>query len=391
MATKLSDKIVRDLPAPATGNKVYYDSEVTGFGIRVTAAGARSFVLNYRTKLGRERRFTIGKFPDWTVAAARAHARELGKQIDQGQDPLAEIQAGREAPSVADLCTRFIEEHLPKKRPGTQAHYRSIINNYILPDLKNLKVAEVTFSDIDGLHRKLTRRGVQTHANRAVALLSVMFGLAIRWKMRTDNPAKGIERNQETKRQRYLSSDELARLTEALADHPDTQAANIIRMLLLTGSRTGEVLSAQWGQFDLDAGIWTKPGATTKQKTEHRVPLSAPARQLLVELKSTAESEFVFPGLGGDHRTRPRKAWVELCKAAGISGVHVHDLRHTYASVLVSSGLSLPVIGALLGHTQPGTTARYAHLQDDPLRKATETAGAIITGRPAAEVHKIRG
>jgi integrase len=99
----------------------------------------------------------------------------------------------------------------------------------------------------------------------------------------------------------------------------------------------------------------------------------------------------VFPGLGGDHRTRPRKAWVELCKAAGISGVHVHDLRHTYASVLVSSGLSLPVIGALLGHTQPGTTARYAHLQDDPLRKATETAGAIITGRPAAEVHKIRG
>jgi integrase len=391
MATKLSDKIVKELPAPVTGNKIHYDTEVTGFGVRLTAAGARSFILNYRTKLGRERRYTIGKFPDWTVAAARAYAKELGKQIDQGQDPLAEIQAGRKAPTVADLCARFIEEHLPKKRPGTQRHYRSIINNYILPDLKNLKVAEVTFSDIDGLHRKLTRRGVLTHANRAVALLSVMFGLAIRWKMRTDNPAKGIERNQETKRQRYLSGDELARLTGALADHSDTQAANIIRMLLLTGARTGEVLSAQWDQFDLEDGIWVKPGATTKQKTEHRVPLSAPARQLLVELKSTAESEFVFPGLGGEHRTRPRKAWAELCRAAGISGVHVHDLRHTYASVLVSSGLSLPVIGALLGHTQPATTARYAHLQDDPLRKATETAGAIITGRPSAEVQKLRG
>jgi len=392
MSQKLTDNIVRVLPSPTKGNKVHYDSIVKGFGCRVTAAGARAFVLNYRTRVGRERRYTIGTFPEWRTIAAREEAIELKKRIDRGEDPLAEIQAGREAPTVADLCTRYQEDHMPRKRPSSQRDDRGMIANEILPAMKHLKVAEVTFSDVDGLHRKITKRGKPHRANRVVALLSKMFNLAIRWEWRADNPAKGIERNPENKRQRYLSGDEVVRLTEALSEFEDQQAANIVRLLLLTGARRGEALTATWDQFDIENGIWVKPGATTKQKTEHRVPLSAPARQLLSELYSGAgEEEYVFPGRSGGHRENVRDAWAELCKAAGIGGARLHDLRHTYASLLASAGNSLPIIGALLGHTQAQTTHRYSHLLDDPLRAATERVGKIIVPSTQAEIHKLRG
>ena len=229
-----------------------------------------------------------------------------------------------------------------------------------------------------------------------VSILSKMFSLAIRWQWRSDSPTRGIERNPELKRHRYLSGDELGRLSIALAAHGDQQAANIVRLLLLTGSRLGEVLGMRWEQLDLDAGVWVKPSTLTKQKLEHRVPLSAPVRQLLTELRSMAPAgaTFVFPGAGATgYRNPPYKDWVAICEAAGIVDARMHDLRHTYASVLVSAGLSLPVIGALLGHSHPETTARYAHLFDDPLRAATERVGAIVTGhgKPSAEVVKIRG
>jgi len=298
-------------------------------------------------------------------------------------------KADRAAPTVADLCRRYEEHHLPKKRPASQRDDKANIRLYILPELKHRKVTEVSFTDIDGLHRKITRAGKPIAANRVMALCSKMFALAIRWKWRPDNPAKGIERNPETKRTRYLSGDELRRLMAAFATHEDQQAANIVRLLLLTGARRGEVLAARWDQFDLTNGVWTKPGSTTKQKTEHHVPLSVPARQLFAELHSEAEkltqkpggkiTDWVFPSHSASgHRRDIKKNWATLCRAANINGVRVHDLRRTYASLLASTGLSLPVIGALLGHSQPATTARYSHLLDDPLRAATERIGAII-------------
>jgi integrase len=212
--------------------------------------------------------------------------------------------------------------------------------------------------------------------------------------MRSDNPAQGIERNPEAKRKRYLKPDELARLMAALAKHGDQQAANIIRLLLLTGARSGEVLGARWDQFDLTTGVWTKPAATTKQAIEHEVPLSAAARQLLSELYADRDpaAEYVFPGRSGvSHRVDLKRAWPAILKAAGITGLRVHDLRHSYASMLVSGGQSLPTIGALLGHTQPSTTARYAHLFDEVTRKATDTVGAIVAGagKPGAEVMEL--
>jgi integrase len=290
------------------------------------------------------------------------------------------------------MCERFREEHLPKKRPSTQRLYGDIIDQMILPKLRHLKVVEVTFADIDGLHRKITKGGAPYYANRALAVLSKMFNFAIRWGWRTDSPAKGIERNHEQKRERYLSADELDRLSKALAKYPDQEAASIIRLLLLTGARCGEVRAMRWEHLDLENGIWTKPGAATKQATVHRVPLSAPVRQLLDKLYRAKDdaAEFVFPGRKG-HRSEISRPWQHLCRTAGISGVRIHDLRHTYASILASSGHSLPIIGRLLGHTQPATTARYSHLQDNPLRLATERAAAIIAGRGRdAEIVRFR-
>jgi integrase len=409
MAEKLTDTIVKTLALPATGNKITYDGDVKGFGVRVTAAGARSFILNYRTRYGRERRYTIGSYPDWKTSAAREEACNLKKLIDVGQDPMEQVEADRAAKSVADLCDRFDAEHLPKCRPSTQRDYRALIKNEIRPAFKHVKVAELSFSNIDDLHRKITKRGARYVANRTIAVMSKMLSLAIKWGWRTDNPAIGIERNQEEKRNRYLSPPELAALTKALAEHDDQQAANIVRLLLLTGARRGETQSMKWADLDLQAGVWTKPGSTTKQKTTHRVPLSAPARQLLsavyTEAKAAAEdkkrprpmSEYVFPGRGAQgYRHEIKRQWAELCVAAGLTAAstvtdangrekiavtltaRLHDLRHTYASVLASAGLSLPVIGALLGHSQPATTARYSHLMDDPLRQATERVGAIV-------------
>jgi integrase len=388
MAARLTDGGIRALPPPPQGNRIFYDSGVTGLGIRVTASGARSFVLNYRTRLGRERRFTIGSFPDWTVGAARVEATELKRQIDRGGDPLGEIKAGRAAPTVADLCARFEAEHLPRKRPGTQTVYRQQIAAEILPALGRLKVATVTFAEVDRLHQAITRRGRPCRANRVLSLIKGMLNLAIRWGWRTDNPAKGVERNQEHKRRRYLSADELPRLIKALDEYGDQQSADIVRLLLLTGARRGEALQARWQDIDLTTGTWRKPGATTKQKTEHELPLSDAARQLLTGLRQRAakDAEWVFPAADGSHRRDVARPWARICKAADIHGARVHDLRHTYASVLASAGLSLPIIGQLLGHTTPTTTARYAHLFDDPLRAAAERASAIITGAALAEV-----
>jgi integrase len=202
----------------------------------------------------------------------------------------------------------------------------------------------------------------------------------------------------EDRRERYLNPNELTRLVETLNEHPNRRAANAVRLLLLTGARRGEVLAGTWEQFDLEAGIWTKPSAHTKQKRSHRVPLSAPARALLDQIRTEAErsdvrSPFLFPGdVFGKPLSNIKLFWRSVCRRAGIEGLRLHDLRHQYASMLASAGLSLAIIGRLLGHTQPSTTARYAHLFDDPLREATERVGALVqnTGNAGGDVVLLR-
>ena len=297
---RLADAMVRKMSPPSAGSRIAYDDDVKGFGVRMTSAGARSFVLNYRAA-GRERRYTIGSFPDWTVAAAREEAKALKRRIDQGEDPMAERRADRVAPTIEDLAAKYMTDHATRKRERSAREDASLMRQLVVPKLGRIRVANVTRSEIEGFHREVSRT-TPTRANRALQLLKKMFNLAIGWNYRTDNPCKGIEKNAEEKRERYLQPAELERLMIAMAAHRNQTSANVVRLLLLTGARRGEVLSATWDQFDLGTGVWVKPAAATKQNKLHRVPLSAPARQLLADMNAKAEGAAVFPGRRGNEQ-----------------------------------------------------------------------------------------
>ena len=211
------------------------------------------------------------------------------------------------------------------------------------------------------------------------ALLSKMMNLAKKWEWRTTIRAREFRNFREEKRDRWLSTEEIERLCDALDKHPNQSAANAIRLMLLTGARHGEVLTATWEEFNLELGVWTKPSHHTKQKRTEHVPLSPPAVQLLVSMKEKRRQRISFPRrVAGKPIQEIKRVWSALCKQANLKSVRFHDLRHTYASHLVSSGMSLPIVGRLLGHTQPQTTARYAHLADDPLRQATNRFASIV-------------
>jgi integrase len=366
--------------------------------------------LNYRSR-GIERRLTIGSHPDWKVAAAREEAKRLKRLIDQGRDPMAERHEERAAPTVKDLAERYLLEHASKKRERGRIEDQSLVNQWVVPELGSLKVADVEFKYIDRLHRKITRGGkdrkpTPVRANRTLALLSTMFNLAIRWKMRSDNPCKGVGRNYEDQRERYLDEDEIERLMKALDAHPNQRAADVIRLLLYTGARRGEVMRATWSQFvglDTDKAVWIKPSSHTKTEKLHRVPLAEPAREFLLAMRNKADAEvaeynakrtvgqpkrdrsrYLFPGHGTDGPIVDiKKSWAAIAAAAQIKDVRIHDLRHSVASILINKGLSLPVIGQLLGHTQSQTTKRYAHLADRSLREAAEHVAKVVTLRKA--------
>jgi integrase len=313
---------------------------------------------------------------------------------------MAERHELRAAPSVADLVARWRSEAAPKKRARSLVDDEGIIAQYILPTLARLKVGDVRHADIDKLHRKITATGARVRANRVIALLSRMFSLAVIWEMRSDNPVKGIERNLETARHRYLEGNELERLVAAIVAQPNRKGAHVVELLLLTGARRSEVMHMRWDQLDLGKGVWTKPANATKQGRMHRIPLSAPARQVLVEIKQAAEEKaakyrrdvpaWVFPARhGGGPLSDVKHVWAAICRTARISDLHLHDLRHAYATILASAGLSLPIIGQLLGHTQASTTNRYAHLMDDPLRAATDRVGAIVGAAKAGQTGEV--
>lgn len=379
MAQRITERVARSLPSPSTGHKITYDSELKGFGLRVTAKGARAFILNYRSG-GQERRLTIGSYPEWSAAAARKQAEELKRQVDLGEDPMARRHEDRASLTVSEVCALYEERHLPRKRPSSQRNDRAMIHTIIIPALGRAKAKSVSYTDVEKLHRDLSRRA-PFRANRVVALLSRIFSLAIRWEIVRENPAAKVERNPEQPRARYLDDTELHRLLSALETFEDKRVVNAVRLLALTGARKSEVLSSTWPQFDLERGYWVKPAATVKQARLHRVPLSETTVGLLREMRGSSLSDsFLFPGRVADKPlTEIKKGWARICEIAQLEGVRVHDLRHTYASLLASEGMSLPIIGALLGHTQSQTTQRYAHLLDDPLRAATSRIGKMMS------------
>jgi integrase len=387
---RLSDKVMRALNPPAKGSRITYDEEVRGFGARITAKGATSFVLNYFVA-GRERRTTIGSFPAWSCSAARARAAELRRHVDAGGDPLAERQAEQQAPTVADLVARYLAEVTATKRAGTQAEDKALLG-LVVAAIGRMKLADVKRADLERLHRRVTVERGGPRANRLLTAIGAIFARGMAWELTDANPAKGISRNPEEPRERYLRPDELERLLAALAARGEQPSAIAIKLLLLTGARRGEILGALWEHFDLATGVWTKPSTLTKQKKRHRVPLSGPARMLLARMAAKATGPALFPGAGESGTlVEIKRTWQAVRREANLDGVRLHDLRHSFASFLASAGLSLPIIGSLLGHSQASTTQRYAHLLDGPLRAATERVGKLVeqAERPQARVDVI--
>ena len=381
---RLTDAMIKTLPPPASGNRIYYDAPdtrgnnyVRGFGARVTAAGARAFILNYKAKSGREGRITIGSPPEWTLTAARERAKELKRLIDGGADPAKDEAERRAADNVNELIDAFINSHVARKRERTARDYVYMLDKHVRPVLGTMKVADVKPYDVDKLHRHVTKNSGPYRANRCIAVVSKMFNLAVRWEMRAENPCKGLERNQEDKRERFLSADERERLHRALDAHDDKSASNVIRLLAFTGARASEPLQAKWADFDLVAGVWTKPASTTKQRKEHHLPLSSETLNLLRRMRKAAPDAERLCTIGYGQL---RAHFLAVVKTAGITNLRLHDLRHTVGSVMVAQKQSLTVIGAALGHAHAATTHRYAHLQDDVLRAAVEQAGAVLAG-----------
>ncbi len=331
--------------------------------------------------------------------AAREEARKLRVESQKGNDPQEKRAAERDEGLVRDLAAEYLDEWArPRKRPSTLRNDEAMLNTIILPKLGRHRVTAVTQPDIIRLHNSLKDRPYR--ANRLLSLLAHMFTMAVKWKWRTDNPCRGVQRFHEDKREAWMSVEQIERLERALDGYADQDAADAIRLLLFTGSRKAEVLNATWPEFDLERGQWTKPSHHTKQKQIEHVPLNELALAVLKRRAKRKNGPFVFPGRDAQHpRASLTRPWLQVLKAAQLVERYeipgkrrhkvvryrplfrLHDLRHTFCSHLVSGGQSLQIVGKLVGHTREATTQRYAHLASAALQQATDQFAGIVNGK----------
>jgi integrase len=382
MRAKLTKRLVEGL-VPGNRDVIAWDTELHGFGCKVTPKGRRSYLLYYRTTDGQQRKPALGTHGAVTCEQAREIARTMLADVAKGGDPKAAERARRSAPTVAELADRFLAEHaVTKKRSSSTRMDRINLRLHVLPALGRLRVQDVTRADIGQLHHRM--HGTPGAANRVLALLSKMFNLAERWGLRPDhtNPCRHVERYAERKMERFLSAEEIGRLgaTLAEAERDSTEMPSVIaavRLLAFTGARAGEILGLRWEHVDLPRGCLELPTSKTGRKVIH---LNGPALEVLSDLaqRRTGNPWVVEGAKPGCPLVNIRKPWHRIREAACLPDVRLHDLRHSFASVAVAGGLSLPIIGALLGHSQPATTARYAHLAADPLRAAAELIGSRL-------------
>ena len=352
--------------------QVLWDDAVKGLGVRLLPTDRKVFILSYRIG-NRKRQLTLGDFGVLTLQQARNLARQRLVEVIGGTDPLVQREKERNGDTVRDLAERYLTEHAePKKKPSSVRSDRQLWRTHVLPALGHRKVADITRADIAELHARVGKK-TPGAANRTIALLSKAFNLAELWELRDDgtNPCRHIKRFKERKLERYLSGEEMARLGEVLAESTEPpEAIAAIRLLLLTGCRSGEILPLKWDYVDFGHGCLRLPDSKTGAKV---VPLGAAALELLSRLPQVEDNPYVLPGRGGrGHLVGLRHIWARLREKAGIPDVRVHDLRHSFASVGASGGLGLPIIGKLLGHRSPLTTARYSHLADDPVKQAAD-------------------
>lgn len=383
---KLNKRAI-DALKPEAKDYFIWDSQIAGFGVRVMPSGAKTYQAQYR-KGGRTRRVSLGRHGKITVDEARRLAKDVMGQVAMGENPAEEIAVERRAPTVAALCDRFFKEHAEERcKPSTQKEYRRALDLFIKPEIGSFKVIDVERKDIAEMHHK--HRDTPYQANRTLQVLSKMFNMAEVWGLRPDgsNPCRHVPKYREEKRERYLSQYELQRLGEVLceAERDGSESVHVVaafRLLILTGCRLKEIQTLRW-DYITDAGM-ELPDSKTGAR---RIPLPAAARAVLSTLPRTEGNPYVIEGkLDGSHITDLQHPWRRIRARAGLKDVRIHDLRHTYASNAVSSGMPIQMVGRLLGHTQIQTTMRYAHLADDPVKRAAEEnanrLSAFVIGGP---------
>lgn len=373
---------------PADKDYFVWDSELSGLGIRVFPTGRKQFVLQYRFGKA-SRRMSLGRFGAITPDQARGLALEALVKIRSDVDPQHEKRLRREAVTVHELAQRFDEEHISVRlKASTAKEYRRNLKLFILPAIGHLRVIDVTRANIAKYHHDWRHRPYQ--ANRNIEIISKMFNLAELWGLRPDgsNPRKHIKKYPERKRERYFSAGELQSLGRVLEEMEEERielpsAIAAIRLLLFTGCRLGEILKLCWEHVDLPNCALRLPDSKTGAKVVH---LGSAAIDVLREIERNDGNPFVIVGRNpGAHLTDLQPFWQRLRGRAGLKDARIHDLRHTFASVAVSNGQSLPMIGKLLGHTQVQTTARYAHLANQPVLQAANDVSTIIENQLKSE------
>lgn len=370
-------------------NKTYYiwDDQQSGFGVKILSSGRKTYLVQYRIggRGGKTRRVTLGVHGSITSEQARGEAKKVLGQAAIGNDPLAERDALREAQTVAEILKIFMSDHVDAKlAKNSRDSYAAIIRLHLPEKFKSMLIGNVTRQDVARIHHGM-RSGVAM-ANKTLAVLSKFFNWCEKFGYRNDhtNPCKHIEKYKEIPRTRFLSPQEQTRLWSVL-DRVEKErlatlySVNALRVIILTGARLREILHLKWAEIDLDRGVLNLSKSKTGAKT---IYLNETAVVILRKMPKQFDNPYVFCGLRtGQPIQEIQKAWQRIRKLADIEDVRIHDLRHTFASVAVMNGMSLPMIGALLGHSQPRTTARYAHLAADPLREAAELVGQKLLQR----------
>ena len=361
---------------------VFWDRELTGFGVRVYPTGSKVYIAQARGPEG-PKRVAVGRHGVIHADEARKRAALIIARVKAGEEAIPKPLKPETGPTVAELAERYLTEYVAVRcKPSTAASMRSVVQGRILPALGKTPLAAVERIHVAELHRSLYE--TPAVANMAVGILSAMYRQAEAWGLVPEgasNPCRSIVKYRERKRERFLTDEEFNRLAKVLDDVETKGGASAfavaaIRLLALTGCRRSEVLTLRWEYVSLKEAELRLPDSKTGAKV---IPLPPQAAELLAGLSRTSGSPWVIPGRKpGTHLKNLADAWRVVCSRAGLEGVRLHDLRHSYASRALALGESLPMIGRLLGHSRMETTARYAHLARESAQEAAERVAASI-------------
>lgn len=369
------------LPVPASGERItYHDThrDASGLQLRHTRT-SKTFFIQKRVD-GKPERFTIGKFPDITIERARKEATKLKADIGHGLNPKTVARALKSETTLQELFDDFLLNRRRKKNgpflaEKTKRSYRYDFGLY-LGKWSKRKLSQFRDTDFRKLHDDIGREHPTT-ANRVIALASSLFSYAAEENIfKGANPARGINKFSEVKRDRFLQHDELPAFFSALAEETNETLRDYFLISLLTGARRSNVQEMQWAQINFARAEWRIP--ITKNGEPQTVTLSVEALEILLSRKG-CDPTWVFPGTGATgHIVEPKKAWARVLDRAGIDNLRIHDLRRTLGSWQAKTGASLAIVGKSLNHKSPSTTAIYARLDLDPVRESVDRATSAM-------------